>query len=100
MLAIEYPHLVKKNDVMFIKGTRFKVIEIAECYLAYGWSPDEIHRNYRFLSKSQICSAMTYYYDNQDEIHRIISEEQEEVERLRSESRQITKAELLARIKK
>ncbi|WP_372365130.1 DUF433 domain-containing protein [Candidatus Uabimicrobium sp. HlEnr_7] len=100
MLATEYPHLTTKNGITIIENTRFKVIDIVECYLAYGWSPDEIHRQYSFLTKSQICSAMAYYHDNEQKIHEQIVTDTEEIERRRKNSKQITRAELLARIKK
>ena len=95
-----YPHLTIKNDQVVIKNTRFKVIDVVECYLAYGWSPDEIHGQYPFLTKSQIYSAMAYYHDNESKIHEKILGDTEEIEHRRKNSTQITKSQLLARIKK
>ena len=95
-----YPHLTIKNNQVIIKNTRFKVIDVVECYLAYGWSPDEIHRQYPSLAKSQIYSAMAYYHDNESKFHEQILGDTEEIKHRRKKSIQVTKSQLLGRIKK
>lgn len=99
MLATEYAHLTTMEGIPVIKGTRYKVIDIALEYLAYAWSPDEIHRQHSDLTKSQICSAMAFYFDNQEEIHRQILEEEQEIQKYRANSKQVTRKQLLARLK-
>ncbi|MBP0020134.1 MAG: DUF433 domain-containing protein [Cyanobacteria bacterium SBLK] len=37
-----------------IAGNTMKVVEIIEAKNAYGWSPEEIHLNHRYLTMSQI----------------------------------------------
>lgn len=100
MLATEYAHLTIKDGVPYIKGSRYKVIDIALNYLAYGWSPDEIHRQHPSLTKAQICSALAFYFDHQDEMDRQILQDEQEIQQYRKGAKQITRQELLARIKK
>ncbi len=45
-----------------------KVVEIVEAQRAYGWCPEEIHLQHRYLSTSQIHAALTYYWDHQPEL--------------------------------
>ena len=99
MIATEYAHLEIITGVPFIKGTRYKVIDIALNYLAYGWSPDEMHMQNPDLTKSQICSAMAFYYDHQYEMDRQIMKEEKDIRGYRERSNQITRQELLARLR-
>lgn len=99
MIATEYAYLTIVDDTPMIAGTRYKVMDIALDYLAYGWSPEEMHRQHPDLTKAQICSAMAFYYDHEQEIHNQIEREEYEIEEHRAKSKQLTKAQLLARIK-
>lgn len=45
-----------------------KVIELVEAQCAYGWSPEKIHLQHRYLSMGQIHSALAYYWDHQQEL--------------------------------
>lgn len=56
------------QHVPYIAGTTMKVIELVEAQQAYGWSPEEIHRQHRYLSMGQIHSALAYYWDHQPEL--------------------------------
>jgi uncharacterized protein (DUF433 family) len=49
----------------WIDETNTKVIEVALARVAYGWSADEIHRQYPHLSLAQIHAALTHYFDHQ-----------------------------------
>lgn len=100
MIATDYRYIVHLDNVAIIEGTRYKVEDIAMWYLSYGWSPDEIHMQHRDLTKSQICSALAYYYDHKEYFDRKIAEDDKEAEFLRSKSKQITKQELLNRLNK
>ena len=100
MIANEYAHLIEIDNCPYIKDTRYKVQDIALNYLAYGWSPDEMHRQHPDLTKAKICSAMAYYYDNQEDLDQQILDEEEEIKKLRSQSSQLTRQELLARLGK
>jgi uncharacterized protein (DUF433 family) len=53
-----------ENNVPYIEGTTMKVVEIVMTQNAYGWTPEEIQINHRYLSMSQILAALTYYWDH------------------------------------
>lgn len=99
MISTEYRYIVDIDGVPTIEGTRYKVEDIAMWYQTYGWSPDEIHVQHRNLKKSQICSALAYYYDHKDEIDNKIKDDDAKINELRQKSKQITKEELLNRLK-
>ncbi len=47
----EYPHIVlDERRVPIIEGTIMKVVELVAVRLAYGWSPEELHCQYPYLS--------------------------------------------------
>src|SRR5437868_6489252 len=60
---------------------RIRVAMIVMDYLAYGWSPDEIHRQHPHLTLAEVHAAMGYYYDHQQEIDAEITAELEDVDR-------------------
>ena len=51
-----------------IAGTTTKVVELVTELYAYGWSPEEMHRQHRYLSLAQIHSALAYYWEHQAEL--------------------------------
>ncbi len=51
-----------------IAGTKTKVIEVVMAQMAHGWSPEEIHFQYPYLSMGQIHSALAYYWDRKEEL--------------------------------
>ncbi len=59
---------VDKRHVAWIAGTRVKVREIATDRWVHGSSPEELHFQYPHLSMAQIHSALSYYFQHQDEI--------------------------------
>lgn len=67
--ATEYKYIELDNKgVPIIAGTTMKVVELVEAQMAYGWSPEELHLNHRYLTMSQILSALAYYWDNKEEL--------------------------------
>lgn len=50
-----------------IKGTRTPVRSIVE-KIRIGYSPEDIVRGLPYLTLSQVYDALSYYYDNQEEI--------------------------------
>lgn len=86
-VSTTYEHItLNEAGVAYIKGTTTKVVEIVVDYKAYGWSPEEIHYNYPYLSLGQIHSAFAYYWDHAQELDRDIDERSREVDRIRSET--------------
>jgi len=67
--ATEYKYIeLDDKGVPVIAGTTMKVVELVEAQMAYGWSPEELHLNHRYLTMSQILSALAYYWDNKEEL--------------------------------
>src|SRR5437867_4387118 len=86
MSVVLYPHIdLSPDGVPMLAGTRIKVIEIVLDRLAYHWDADEIQRQHPHLSLAQIYAALTYYYDHQDEMDRMIESQLDEVERIKKE---------------
>lgn len=56
------------RGVAWIAGTKVKVTEVVLDKMAYGSSPEEIHFQHPNLSLAQIHGALTYYYENQDQL--------------------------------
>jgi len=68
-LETGYEHIVINEDaVPVIDGTGTKVIELVIENMSYGWSPEELHLQHRYLSLGQIHSALGYYWDHKDEL--------------------------------
>jgi uncharacterized protein (DUF433 family) len=69
MSTVIYPHIIINPDgVPVITGTTTKVIEIVQDHLAHHWHAEDIHKQYPYLSMSQIHAALTYYYDHQQDM--------------------------------
>ncbi len=67
--ATDYKYIeLDKHQVPYIAGTTMKVVELVEAHHAYGWSPEELHVQHRYLSMGQIHSALAYYWDHQAEL--------------------------------
>lgn len=61
----KHPHISQTDQgVAIIEGTTMKVIEIVLAKRSYGWTPEEIQINHRYLSMGQIHAALAYYWDN------------------------------------
>ncbi len=56
------------RGIAWIGGTGVKVTEVVQDKIAYGWSPEEIHFQHPHLSLAQIHAALTYYYENQNNL--------------------------------
>lgn len=74
-----YIELDDKN-VAFISDTNIKLVELVSSYLAYGWSPEELHFQYPLLSMGQIHSALAYYFDYQKVIDKEIKERLDKID--------------------
>jgi uncharacterized protein (DUF433 family) len=79
-----YEHIVLTTaQVPIIAGTTMKVIELALAQIAYGWSPEELHFQFPYLSLGQIYSALAYYWDHREELDREVERRLEAVSQLR-----------------
>src|SRR5687767_2083697 len=85
MTATEYPHIELDEDGRArIKGTGFKVLQIARAHIA-DISAEEIQRRHPHLTLSQVYSALAYYHDHKEEIEEIIAEQDRFVEEFREQ---------------
>jgi uncharacterized protein (DUF433 family) len=79
-----YEHIVlNAAQVPIIAGTTMKVIELALAQIAYGWSPEELHFQFPYLTLGQIYSALAYYWDHRDALDQEIERRLEVVSQLR-----------------
>ncbi len=82
-----YEHIaIDEDDVPFIDGTSIKVVELVLDHKAYGWSPEELHFQHPELTLGQIHSALAYYWDHTDSLHKDLHERLERTDRLRSQA--------------
>src|SRR6266498_600942 len=89
-----------KDGIPWITGANTKVVEVVLDKIAYGWSPEEMHRQHPHLSMAQIHAALSYYYEHQDEVDADIERRDRYVEELRAEQKNpLTRAELEARLR-
>jgi len=76
-----HPVVVKNKDVCsgspVIEGTRTRVIDIAIEYKILGHSPDEIISSHPHLNLSPVHDALSYSYENRDELDRKIEKDRD-----------------------
>ena len=90
-----------ERGVPWIVGANTKVVEVVLDKIAYGWSPEEMHRQHPHLSLAQIHAALSYYYEHQAEVDADIERRERFVDELRAQqTNRFTRAELEARVRK
>ena len=84
-----HPFIVKNQDICsgspIIEGTRTRVIDIAIEYEMLGRSPDEIISSHPHLNLPQVHDALSFYYENRDELDQKAELDQEFLNRLKKE---------------
>jgi uncharacterized protein (DUF433 family) len=89
-----------EHGVPWITGANTKVVEVVLDKMAYGWSPEEMHRQHPHLSMAQIHAALAYYYENQHEVDADIERRERIVDELMAQQKnRFTRAELEARLR-
>jgi uncharacterized protein (DUF433 family) len=80
-----YPHIVKVDgQPARLRSTpRVRVAQLIMDYLDYGWPPEEMCRQYPYLTLAEAYAALAYYHDHRAEIDREIEEECREAEEAR-----------------
>jgi uncharacterized protein (DUF433 family) len=87
LVETRYEHIVLNEDgVPSIAGTTMKVIELVTAQAAHGWSAEELHFQFPYLSLGQIHSALAYYWDHRDELDRDITRRFTMSERLQQQA--------------
>ncbi|TRT60592.1 MAG: DUF433 domain-containing protein [Microcystis aeruginosa Ma_QC_C_20070703_M131] len=83
----DYKHIaIDHRGVPIIAGSTLKVIDLVMAQIAYGWTPAEIHINHRDLSRSQIHSALAYYWEHRDELDQAIQADGEFAQKMREKA--------------
>lgn len=68
-----------------IEGRRIGVLDITERVLDNGVAPEQVAADYD-LELADVYRALTYYYDNAEEMRRLRREKNEKIEQYRTES--------------
>ena len=76
---------IDNEGVPWIRGANTKVADVVLDKMAYGWSPEEMHRQHPHLSMAQIHSALAYYYEHQHEVDADIERRCRYLEELRAQ---------------
>lgn len=82
-----YPHVEANEAGMpIIAGTTMKVVELVMAQIAYGWTPEELYLQHRYLTLGQIHAALAYYWDHKEELDAEIERRGREAEQARREA--------------
>ena len=80
-----YSHITKDPEVCggraCIDGTRIRVVDIA-CLQREGCTPEKMLEVYRSLNLAQIHAALSYSYENPQEIEDALKEDREVAEKV------------------
>jgi uncharacterized protein (DUF433 family) len=83
-----YSHITKDPEVCggraCIDGTRIRVVDIA-CLQRQGYTPEKMLEAYPSLNLAQLHAALSYYYENPQEIEGALQEDREVAEKIESE---------------
>ncbi len=84
MTSVTTSHInLDDRGVAWIDGTQTKVKEVVIEKLAFGWSPEELHRQHPHLPLARIYAALAYYFEHQAEIDSDIERDHLELAELR-----------------
>ncbi len=86
MRPTEYPHILWNvdKDLPCISGTRLRVQDVVALHKA-GRTIEEITDDFPPHTPAEICAALAYYYDHQEEMDELIAEHRRSAEAMRSE---------------
>ena len=80
-----YSHITKDPEVCggraCIDGTRIRVLDVA-CLQLQGHAPDKMLEVYPSLNLAQVHAALSYYYENPQEIDSALEQDRETAERI------------------
>jgi uncharacterized protein (DUF433 family) len=77
MPALDYPHVHKApgEPARLGRFPRVRVAQIVADHLGYGWSAEEIVRQYPHLAPAEVHAALGYYFDHHEEIDAELADE-------------------------
>jgi uncharacterized protein (DUF433 family) len=77
-----HPYVVTRRDYCagapIIKGTKFPVRSVVTYVLQQGCLPQDLVKEFPYLSLAQVYDALPYYYAHQEDIERELGEDTEE----------------------
>ena len=78
---LKHPYIISHKDYCggspVIEGTKFAVRSVVNYVSKQGISPEELVKEFHHLSLAQVYDALSYYYDNEEEIERELSQRTE-----------------------
>ncbi len=84
---VEHPYIITDAKISksspIIAGTRLRVLDIIIEYEYLGYTPDEIIRSHPHLTLSQVHDALSFYYENREEMDKEIRERKEKIMKIR-----------------
>lgn len=90
MPTVIHPHVMIDPSICggspVIAGTRFPVRSAVIYVLKHGLTPEELVARFSHLTLAQVHDALSYYYDNREEIEKDIVQNSEETVRQRLSS--------------
>jgi hypothetical protein len=98
MPVLDYPHIHKPagEPARLDRLPRIRVAQIVADHLGYGWSAEEIIRQYPHLSPAEVHAALAYYFDHRDEIDSELATELTELDRMAQQPPSPLRLRLLA----
>lgn len=83
MPILNYPHIQKRDGegAHLERLPRVRVAQIVADHLGYGWSAEEIVRQYPHLTPAEVHAALAYYFDHREEIDEELAAELREIDR-------------------
>lgn len=64
-----YPSLeIDDSTIVWIRGTRYKVIHLAGEHYVHGWTAEELMRQHPDLVPEQVYAALAYFYEHKNEM--------------------------------
>ncbi|MFO7968260.1 MAG: DUF433 domain-containing protein [Archaeoglobaceae archaeon] len=86
MDAVERKVRISRDELMSgaarIAGTRIRVMDVVEKYVVLSYSPEEIAKAFD-ISLAEVHEALSYYYENPEEIRDDLRKHEEFVEKFR-----------------
>lgn len=77
-----HPYVTKTVEILngepIIKETRISVRSVVQYVLKDGMTPEEFTKEFSNIELAAIYDALSYYYDNKDEIDLLIEENKED----------------------
>lgn len=75
---VDHPHVERKpgfrGGAPILRGTNFPVSAVVVYVLRHGMIPEELVKTFTHLTLAQVYDALSYYYDNREEMEPLVAE--------------------------